>query len=144
MLRKLPLGKKPSVAGKRQSVKGIRVGKKQRDGRADNSIETVVFPAELTRPTLAPALKKQVEFAELTWQKHQQELYINKKEELDRMYVKMREACIELEKTDADLFRQAMVRELGQYMPIQRRVMTDTLPEGGWNHENALSTAVKK
>ena len=59
---------------------------------------------------------------------------------LDRMHAKMAAACRELERTDPRLFRLAMRRTLGEYMPVERRLPVDQAPAGGWNHAHRLDT----
>ncbi len=79
---------------------------------------------------------------ELAWWKECERRFVEKRDELERMHRKMKEACLDLEQTDGRLFQLAMVKPMGEYMPIERRIFTDTAPAMGWNHENRLSTAV--
>jgi GAF domain-containing protein len=87
----------------------------------------------------------QIQVIEDAFQRHTRRLYEAKRDELERMHAKMKEACLELEATDPNLFKKAMIKmPAGVYFPIERRLPVDTPPVVGWNHDNALSTAVSK
>lgn len=142
------LSKKPTVAGKRMSVKNKN--KTQvfvRNGGGKNNaidIREVVLPTFPQARPVDAAERDQREVIEDAFQRHNRRLYEQKRDELERMHAKMKEACLELEKTDPILFKKAMIKPAGLYFPIERRLPVDTPPVIGWNHDNALSTAVDK
>ncbi|KAI5788437.1 mitochondrial ribosomal protein L28-domain-containing protein [Geopyxis carbonaria] len=57
-----------------------------------------------------------------------------REEELERVYNKIREACEELGKTDARLYRIALAKKDVGTFPIELRIPTDTPSRTGWNH----------
>lgn len=145
------LSKKPMKAAKRNVIgkKGKSADQAAQFNQSSAAqIKDVVLPQfpEPSTTTSAATDAQQaekhalIEKAAENWNRMR---YEAKRTELDRMYAKMKEACLELEKTDPSLFKKAMIKEMGQYFPIERRIPVDTPPVIGWNHENRLSTAVK-
>jgi hypothetical protein len=74
-------------------------------------------------------------FVEETFAKYREINFEKKQDEIERMYMKMKEACLELEKTDPILFKKAIIKRRGEYFPIERRIPTDTPPRNGWPYK---------
>jgi hypothetical protein len=58
---------------------------------------------------------------------------------LERMHGKMKEACVALEQADPVLFQKAMVKTVGDYFPVERRLPVDTPPARGWPSDDEAS-----
>lgn len=139
--------KRPAVAGKRAVVSKMAAGKKRGSpgSNDEKTLQSIVIPptdAVHDELNLSPEMNRQLRLVDTAWQRYSEQKFLRKRDEIERMHRKMAEACLELEKSDPFLFKCAMVRTLGDYMPIERRLPVDTPPLRGWNHENALDTKV--
>lgn len=135
--RKVAASKKPTVAGRKQSIKTKQ--KKQSSGKETGTdLHSIVFPPK-AEMDLTKDQVKNLEFLKIAWEKYQFERYHRKSTELTKMRAKMTDALEQLEKLDPRLYRMAMIKDYGKYFPIERRFMTDNLPSNGWNHENLIN-----
>ena len=81
--------------------------KKAKDPGSDNQeLKSIVMP---TFPT-APRPSESDAFIETTFERDRQARFLQKKEELERMYKAMADACIELERVSPSLFKRKRER----------------------------------
>ncbi|KAI3654827.1 hypothetical protein MP228_000207 [Amoeboaphelidium protococcarum] len=83
------------------------------------------------------ALKQSLlnEQAEKVFKEYQRVIYEQKSQQIQKQHEMMKAACLELERCAPELFKRAMIKEKGQYMPLQRRILTDTPADKVWDYD---------
>ena len=157
MLRMLrvPVGHrfKSAIGAKKAKTNSAKKGKSSAssgggDTLNDPRLQTVLNAVTPLTPNNAENNTKNVDdemrVIENTWTQYQEHRFLQKRDELERMHAKMREACIALEHNDVRLFKLAMQKPMGEYFPIERRVFVDAPSLNGWNHANDVPTGAFK
>ncbi|KAI3634614.1 hypothetical protein MIR68_006995 [Amoeboaphelidium protococcarum] len=79
-----------------------------------------------------PLLNEQ---AEKVFKEYQRVIYEQKSYQIQKQHEMMKAACLELERCAPELFKRAMIKEKGQYIPMQRRILTDTPADKVWDYD---------